>query len=409
MYLLCTKREEFTLESYTNFRRLLEILEVDVDRLQLIERPTQFDKVILPDESFFLDKNGRQFTLEYREAIDYIRSFALKNWTPTSSKKIYYFYGRRGIGEEHLAEYFKSKGYDVIKPEKLTLDEQLNILINCQSFASIIGSISHNSVFMRDGQELILIPRGRGGAEISHQLTLNQVNLSNANYIDSTLSIFGGWAGNSCYIISPQLKQFFGDKWDGYAEEDFKNFLQYVKGNIKKGQVVDPRVRDYYAPILEDFMAQLKQRKDLIASYNMPPLWEQFQPTLTYQTHIAKKGWVAWQNEEQISGSLEDKLDIQAVRINFPGHKVFYSVYFNDKEGWSEEVSNCETAGTTGKSKSIYGIRIRLDEAGAKEFDIFYRVHKFDGEWSDWAKNGETIYSHGVKLNAIQIKLEPKK
>ena len=51
---------------------------------------------------------------------------------------------------------------------------------------------------------------------------------------------------------------------------------------------------------------------------------------------------------------------------------------------------------------------IRLDEAGAKEFDILYRVHKFDGTWTDWAKNGEAIYSHGQKLNAVQIKLETK-
>ena len=65
-------------------------------------------------------------------------------------------------------------------------------------------------------------------------------------------------------------------------------------------------------------------------------------------------------------------------------------------------------AGTTGKSKAIYGIKIRFDEAGAKEFDILYRVHKFDGNWTDWAKNGEVIYSHGQKLNAIQIKLEKR-
>lgn len=69
---------------------------------------------------------------------------------------------------------------------------------------------------------------------------------------------------------------------------------------------------------------------------------------------------------------------------------------------------NGEQAGTTGKTKAIYGIRIRLDEAGQKEFDILYRLHKFDGEWTDWAKNGDTLYSYGQKLNALQIKLEPK-
>lgn len=53
-------------------------------------------------------------------------------------------------------------------------------------------------------------------------------------------------------------------------------------------------------------------------------------------------------------------------------------------------------------------MRIRLDEAGAKEFDILYRLHKFDDTWTPWAKNGEALYSYGVRLNAIQIKLENK-
>lgn len=34
---------------------------------------------------------------------------------------------------------------------------------------------------------------------------------------------------------------------------------------------------------------------------------------------------------------------------------------------------------------------------------------KFDDTWTDWAKNGEALYSGGIKLNAIQIKLEPKR
>ncbi|MBR4152973.1 MAG: class I SAM-dependent methyltransferase [Selenomonadaceae bacterium] len=129
---------------------------------------------------------------------------------------------------------------------------------------------------------------------------------------------------------------------------------------------------------------------------------------LTYQTHVAKSGWSKWISENRISNDITKQLDIQAIKINFPSHKVYYSVYYNEQEGWSEEVLAPAQAGTTGKSKPIMGIRIRLDEAGTKEFDILYRVHKFDGTWTDWVKNAEAIYSHGVKLNAIQIKLEPK-
>ena len=389
-----------------NFWRLLEILEVGVDKFQEITQPTQFDKIILPDASI----NAKAyFTNEYRETIDIVRNFALKNRMPISSKKIYYFHGRRQIGEEQLAEYFKSKGYEIISPEKLTLEEQLNLLINCESFASTVGSASHNSVFLRDGIETIFIPRVKELLFSSYQQILNQVNSVNANYVDSSLSLFKARNGPFCYIISDKLKKFFGDKFNGCEEENFKVFLRYVKDSLSKGLAVNLREKQYYDSFLQNFMTQLKQREDLIKAYDMPSHWEEFRLPLTYQTHVHKRGWRdGWKNGNDISNDIEQKLDVQAVKINFPNHNVYYSVYYNDAEGWSEEVSNGEMAGTTGKSKSIYGMSVWLDEAGSKEFDILYRMHKFDGTWTPWAKNGEIIYSYGQKLNAIQIKLEGK-
>ena len=397
------------LETYQNFKRLLEILEVDVDRLQEITQPTRFEKIILPDDSFSSPHSEvRGFTNEYLEAIDSLRHFALKNRTPTFNKKIYFFSGRKGIGENRIAEYLRSKGYEVISPEKLTLDEQLNILINCENFGSVSNSCSHNLLFLRDGMEMILIPRAASELDY-YQEVLNQVHPLNINYVDSSLSIFsrGITSGGHFYIISPQLKRFFGDKWNGYEEEDLKTFLQYVKDS--KGLDVNPNTWTYYNKTFPEFMEQLKRRKDLIEACNMPPDWEKFQPAgFCYQTHISGKGWGNWNSANQISNSLEDKLDIQAIIINFTSHRIYYSVYYNDKEGWSKEVTFPEIAGTTGKSKPIMGIRILLDETGAKETDILYRVHKFDGQWTDWAKNGEVIYSHGQKINAVQIKLESK-
>lgn len=130
----------------------------------------------MPDESFFVDGDTSFFTDEYRATIDRIKAFALKNRTP-SPKKIYFFYGRSQIGEERLAEYLRSKGYEIISPELLTLDEQLNVLINAESFASTGGSCAHNSVFLRDGTEVIMI--FRAGNKISepsnYQEAINQI------------------------------------------------------------------------------------------------------------------------------------------------------------------------------------------------------------------------------------------
>ena len=230
--------------------RVSQILEVDVEKLRPITQPTRFEKIILPDESFFWD-GTRKFTNTYRETIEQIRYFALKNRTPTSNEKIYYFHGTRQKGEERLAEYFKSKGYEIIRPEKLTLDEQLNLLMNCKSFAATLGSISHNSIFLHEDAECIFIPREHNNFS-PYQNCLNQVHPVNSVYIDSNLSIFSKALFNIFYLLNPQLKRFFGDKFNGYEEEDFKNFLQYVKDAENRGLSANTKA---YGAIFTDFMA----------------------------------------------------------------------------------------------------------------------------------------------------------
>lgn len=252
------------------FRRLLEILEVDVNRLQPIYHSVQFENIIMPDESFFAtekNKNEKNFTAEYRETIDWIRHFALKNQTPTSSKKVYFFYGRNQIGEERMAEYFKSKGYEIItNAQRSNVDEELNILINAESFASTIGSCAHNSVFLRDGIETIFIPRS-GNAFTGFQTAINQVNQLNANYVDSTMSVFNDRHDLFCFIISKQLKEFFGEKFTGYVDDDFKIFLKYVMYSVSIGRKINTKEVARYGAAFADFMAQLNQRKDLLQAY----------------------------------------------------------------------------------------------------------------------------------------------
>ena len=260
------------LKRYPNFPRLLELLGVDVDKLQLIDQPTQFDKIILPDESMYRD-GYRKITAEYRETIDLIRDFALKNRTPTSSKKVYYFYGKNQTGEERLAEYFKSKGYDIISPEKLSFDEQLNVMINADSFASTLGSCSHNSIFLRDNAETIFIPRAVD-TFTSYQPTLDAVHPLNANYIDSTLSVFNERHSAHCFIIGERLKKFFGDTFDGYDDEDFKAFLEYFKLAAKKNLKVNPAQVKGCGALYRDFIAQLQRREDLTSAYGLPPDWD---------------------------------------------------------------------------------------------------------------------------------------
>ena len=156
----------------------------------------------------------------------------------------------------------------IVSPEKLTTDEQLNVLINADSFASTLGSCAHNSVFLRGGTEAIFIPRA-ANRFTGYQQTIDQVADLNAKYVDSSLSLLETFNGPYCFIISPQLKKFFGDKFDGYEEDDFKTFLTYIRTSTERGFKLNTKALPYYAPIYQDFAAQLSRRKDLLQAYKV--------------------------------------------------------------------------------------------------------------------------------------------
>ena len=248
-----------------NFRRLLEALDVDISRLQAVDQPTQFANVILPDESFFADGDERFFTPEYVDTINRARNFALKNRTP-SAEKVYFFYGRNQVGEERLAQYFGAKGYAIVQPERLTLEAQLNILINAKSFASTLGSCSHNSIFLRDGTDVILIPRSPFKFSWYYQQIFDGIRNANVHYVDSSLSIFNQIIGPYCFVLSRELKNFFGDDFDS-SDDDLKTFAQYIKTSAGHG--IDPDAESYYGATLTEFLSQLKARPDLTAAYGV--------------------------------------------------------------------------------------------------------------------------------------------
>ena len=250
---------------------MLEILGVDLSQVRTILRPTKFKNIILPDESFFCDPNSetRFFTDEYRETIERIKKYAQKNFTPLDDKKFYFFHGIHQFGEERLAKYFESKGYKIILPFNIDLDTELNILANCESFVSTLGSCAHNMIFTKDNSQAIFIPRSCYLTE--HQNALNHLRDMNINYIDSTLSLFQPANGGPfCYIISEQLKKFFGDEWTGeYSDEDFIIFLNYMKYAAIKQLKMPEKTQKYYAPILPEFRAQIIRKTELMNQIGM--------------------------------------------------------------------------------------------------------------------------------------------
>lgn len=65
--------------------------------------------------------------------------------------------------------------------------------------------------------------------------------------------------------------------------------------------------------------------------------------------------------------------------------------------GWMDSVSNGAVSGTTGKSKRVEAIQINLTGEMAKHYDVYYRVHAQSYGWLGWAKMANQLELQGFR------------
>ncbi len=385
------------------FNDFFRLMGIEEERIIYVDKPTQCRSVIIPDQAQYWDNFTKEWALPFQAIKSHVKPSTPQKLYLTRTKLV-----NRSVhihNEEYFEDFFAKRGFKVVSPEKLTPEEQISLIMGADEIASTLGTLTHWALFCKPSAKFIMFPRTKQ-YDGNFQRIVNNI-FKNYYIVDVAKNfMYENHDGGECLIGSTKYwKEFVADYFGEQIDEDddstylsvaldkYTDFWcqKYVGAKSVHFDKVLNSLRDMCNRIIALEREQIKRR-----------------PMLTCQTHVDKLGWGAWISEEQISNPVDQKRDIQAVKINFPKHNVYYSVYYNETEGWSQEVSNGSQAGTTGKGKSIFGIKIRLDDSGANEFDILYRVHTFDGVWSPWAKNGELLYAHEVKLNAIQIKLQSK-
>ena len=143
-----------------------------------------------------------------------------------------------------------------------------------------------------------------------------------------------------------------------------------------------------------------------------------------YRVHAQEFGWLGWAKNGESAGTAGYSYRLEAIEVKLvekggkaPGSTqdayrqryVSYQTHVQDI-GWQGIKYDGEEAGTSGQSKRLEAIRIKLTGEMAKQYDIYYRVHSQEFGWLGWAKNGESAGTEGYsyRLEAIQIQLVKK-
>lgn len=388
------------------FDEFFRLMGIDLERIVYVKQPTQCRYVIIPDQAQYCwDGFTKNWLLPFQAIKSHVKPGNVKKLYLTRTKfkhKARHFYN-----EEYFEDFFAARGFKVVAPEKLSAEEQISLVMGADEIAATLGTLTHFAMFCKPTAKFIMFPRLTND-ETPFQHIINKI-FGNYYIVEVAKNFMYSDYGNcECLIGSTKYwKEFVADYFGEDIPEDDDS--SYLGASLDK--YIDGWCRKYIGAQSENFNIVTGSLRDMcnrIIALEHEKINRR--PSLIYQTHVAIDSWSAWKSENQISNLTQKKYDIQAVKIKFsqPFHDVFYSVYYGDGAGWSQEISNGEIAGTVGQRKAIFGIKIRLDDSGANEFDILYRVHTFDGAWTPWAQNGAELLSSGVKLNAIQIKLADK-
>ena len=141
-------------------------------------------------------------------------------------------------------------------------------------------------------------------------------------------------------------------------------------------------------------------------------------PNISYRTHVQNIGWQDFVSNGAMSGTSGQSLRLEGIEIKLDAPVTDLGVTYQthiQNIGWEADTArgwknNGEMSGTSGQSLRLEGIQIKLTEANADQFDVYYQVHIQNYGWMGWAKNGGSAGSQGFsyRLEGIHIVVQPK-
>lgn len=137
--------------------------------------------------------------------------------------------------------------------------------------------------------------------------------------------------------------------------------------------------------------------------------------SVSYSVHVQNIGWQTAVKDGQSAGTSGQSLRLEGIRMNLfeegssLSEGISYRTHVQDY-GWMDWVQNDGMSGTTNQAKRLEAIEIALTGEMRERYDVYYRVHAQNFGWLGWAKNGVSAGTagYGYRLEAIEAQLVKK-
>lgn len=200
--------------------RLLELAGIARDRILVLDEPTAFDEVVVPDQALVL-RPGSMHVPETRLVYDTIRDAV----PPGPYEKVYLTYRHvertqlsATVNEEMIESLYERHGFTVIAPERLSVADQVSAISGASEIACTAGTLSHLVAFARDGVKLDVFARDKDFMP-QVQWSLNDLRAADVHVVDLLRPVFPSNArrGVIFFTSTPQWAAFTRERF-GSAE-----------------------------------------------------------------------------------------------------------------------------------------------------------------------------------------------
>ena len=140
--------------------------------------------------------------------------------------------------------------------------------------------------------------------------------------------------------------------------------------------------------------------------------------SLSYSAHVSNIGWMGAVAGGEVAGTTGRGLPLEALRLVLSdastgeplGADAVSVEAHVSNVGWQPAVGNGGTAGTTGQSRAVEALRVRLSGELSARYTVWYRVHSAEFGWLGWACDGADAGSagYGRAVQAVQVAVLPK-
>ena len=140
--------------------------------------------------------------------------------------------------------------------------------------------------------------------------------------------------------------------------------------------------------------------------------------SLSCSAHVSSIGWMGAVAGGEVAGTTGRGLPLEALRLVLcdatTGEPLGAGAVSVEAHvaglGWRPAVGNGEVAGTTGQSRAVEALRVRLSAELSERYSVWYRVHSAGFGWLGWARDGADAGSagYGRAAQAVQVAVLPK-